>query len=136
MAFAQQNLARGSLALVTDHHHVVTGALQKLGKHFSCLAGTIDAEHPLIGGQPLHCGAGSGGNIVQNLLQAGVLGVDEETLAIPDDRGLDWLIVGRPNRKGSRQRCISGFCRRCDRMGCARFGVAMDRLLPGIGFGV
>jgi len=85
LAKAEQNLPRSSLALVPDHHYVVTGALQELGEHVARLTGPIDAEHPLIRIQTLDLCAGSGGDIVQDLLEAGVLGIDAEPLAVPVD---------------------------------------------------
>src|ERR1039458_565795 len=96
MGSSEHDLARSSLTLIADHHDVVAGALQKPRKPLARRAGTVGAKNPLVGAQSLHLGAGGGGYIAQNLLQAGVGSLDAQTLAVPCDRGLAGLLVGRP----------------------------------------
>jgi hypothetical protein len=84
-ADAEQDLARGSPALIADHDDVISRTLQQLGEDIARPAGAVCAEDTLIGAQAFHLCAGGGGDIVEYLLQAGVRGIDAENLTVPYD---------------------------------------------------
>lgn len=98
VAGAEHDLARSSLALIADEQHVVAGALQKLAEDIACRSGAVDAEDSLVGGESFDLCAGGGGNVVEDLLQAGVCGVDAQALTVPDDLGWGGVVVGWPER--------------------------------------
>jgi len=113
VAGTEHDPARSSLALVSDHHYVIAGAEQKLAKHIARRAGAESAKNALVGVESFQLCAGEGGYVHQNLFQAGVGGVDAQALAVPRDRSLRRLFVGRPLRQFRRGRsCRNGSSRR------------------------
>lgn len=84
LAGAQDDLARRSRRHVADHQDVVTGALQQLGEDIAGVSRAIGAEDALVSAEAVHLDAGDGGNVFENLLQAGVGRADAEAMTVPN----------------------------------------------------
>lgn len=78
------------------HEHVIAGAVEKFQEHVATLAGAIVAEHALILGESFQFGTRDGGDLMQNLVEAGIGRFDFEAAAVPGHPGLvGRLVVGR-----------------------------------------
>jgi len=96
LAGAQLNLSRDSSSFIAHHDDVISGALEQLGENVARLAGAVNAEDALIGAHSFNLCPGCGGDILEDLLQAGVCRFDAETLAIPYDGGLGRAVIRGP----------------------------------------
>ena len=90
---SENKLSWRSVVQVSDESHVVCGSVQQIGNHIPWCAGAERAKNPLIAAQPFHLHPAAGGDLAQNAGQAGILGVDRETVVVEDNlRFLRWLL--------------------------------------------
>ena len=109
-ARTEDDLTRGVLADISGEKHVVTGALQKLRKHIARLAGTVRSIDALIGTQTFYLRSRLSRDLAENLLEAGVGGIDAQAVGIPDDGGGVGFVVDRPVGHGRRGWCLGYRC--------------------------
>jgi hypothetical protein len=118
---AQDDFARDALSLIADHNDVVAGALQKLREDIARGTGSESAEDAFIFSEAFDFRAGRGGDVEQNLLEAGVGGIDAELGAFPRDGCGRWMVIDGPVGRGwygRRGLACGGFVFRCFVRGC------------------
>jgi hypothetical protein len=82
---SENKLSWRAVVQISDEGHVVCGSIQQIGNHIPWGAGSESAKNPLIAAQPFHLHPAAGGDLVQNAGQAGIFGVDRETVVVEDN---------------------------------------------------
>ena len=93
---AQDDGSRCSLAFVAENQVVVTRPVEELGENIFRLSGAVVAEDALIFAEAFNLGSGLGGDLVEDLAQVRVEGLDVQSLAVPSDGRLFRGIIGGP----------------------------------------
>lgn len=123
-----EGLAEG---LVADDEDVVIDAAEELREDVAGLSGAEIAEDAFVAGEAFHFGAGLSGDLVEDGVEAGILGDDVEAVAIERDGGRGGRIIGGPfGRRRSHRRG------RGDRLrGLARGGLLGGAMVNGLVLG-
>ena len=72
----EDDMTRRALTQIACKHHVVTRTLQKLRQDILGLSRAIGAIDSLVLAHPFHLRPGNRSHVVQDLLQAGICGID------------------------------------------------------------
>jgi hypothetical protein len=81
----ENKLSWRAVVQISDESHVVCGSIQQIGNHIPWGAGSESAKNPLIAAQPFHLHPAGGGDLAQNAGEAGIFGVDRETVVVEDN---------------------------------------------------
>lgn len=129
----EEQLARRTLAQIANHENVITGPFEELREHYAGLTGSVCPKDPLICSESFNSCAGDRSHIVQNLLQAGVCGINAQSMTVPCYGRFARLIVNRPVGKlrlgrlgGLRRGCIG-----CSLVGQFLCGFLLSRFFSG-----
>jgi len=97
---AQNDLKQGVSVTAADHEHVVAGAFEELPKYVAPWAGAVAPEDALILGESFQFRTCAGGDLMQNLVEAGIERFDFEAVPVPTYPGQIGRLVSGPDRSG------------------------------------